>query len=52
MWPLLLYPQHFIFVVICKFAQYAQVLDNTMLERLAKDKHFSLLGPFIIYEEN
>jgi hypothetical protein len=23
-----------------------------MLERLARDKHSSLLGPFIIYEEN
>jgi hypothetical protein len=28
------------------------VLDYSRLERLASDKHSSLLGPFVSYEEN
>ncbi len=28
------------------------VLRLTWLELLAKDKHFSLFGPFVSYEEN
>jgi len=27
------------------------VLDYTRLDELARDKHFSLLGPFVIYKE-
>jgi len=27
-------------------------LYYTRLERLARDKHYSLLGPFVSYEEN
>jgi hypothetical protein len=33
-------------------AQYAGVLHYTILERLARDKHSSLLGPFVSMEEN
>jgi hypothetical protein len=28
------------------------VLHNSNLERVARDKHSSLLGPFVSYEEN
>ncbi len=31
---------------------YVRVLHYTRLERLASDKHSSILGPFMSYEEN
>jgi hypothetical protein len=40
------YSQHLIFFLTEAWAQYSR------LERLAKDKHSSLLGPFVSYEEN
>ncbi len=46
------YSQHFIFFVTCEWVQQARVLQYTRLERLARDKHSSLLGPFVSYEEN
>ncbi len=33
-------------------AQEVGVLHYTILERLAKEKHSNLLGPFILYKEN
>jgi hypothetical protein len=32
--------------------KYARVLHYNRLERLARYKHFSLLDPFVNYEEN
>jgi hypothetical protein len=40
------------FFIINKLAQYARVLHYIALEKLAYDKHFGLLGPFVSYEEN
>ncbi len=42
-----LYSQHFIFLVTYKWAQYARVLHYIKLERVAMDKHSSLLDPFV-----
>jgi hypothetical protein len=47
-----LYSQHFIFVITYELAQYGTVLIYTSRERLARDKHSSLLDPFVSYEEN
>ncbi len=47
-----LYSQHFIFSVSYKCAHSAIMLHYTRLKRLVRDKHSSLLGPFITYEEN
>jgi hypothetical protein len=44
--------QHFIFFVTYKWAQKARMLRYPLLERLAWDKHFSLLYPILSYEEN
>ncbi len=44
--------QHFIFFLIYEWAQYARVLHHTRLERLASEKHSSLLCPLLSYEEN
>jgi hypothetical protein len=41
-----------IFFVTYHWTQQARVLHYTRLERLARDKHSSLLGPFVSYEEN
>jgi hypothetical protein len=38
--------------VTYEWAQKARVLQYTRLERLARDKHSILLGPFIGYIEN
>jgi hypothetical protein len=46
------YSQHVIFSASNKWAQLAIVLHYTWLKRLARDKHSSLLGPFVIYKEN
>jgi hypothetical protein len=46
------FSQRFIFFITYEWYQYARVLNYTKLERLASDKHFSLLGPFISYKEN
>ncbi len=46
------YSQQFIFFITFKWAQKARVLQYTMLERLFKEKHSSLLSPFMSYEEN
>jgi len=35
-----------------KWAQQAIVIHYNRLERLATDKHSSLLDPFVIWEEN
>jgi hypothetical protein len=45
-----LYTQHFILVVAYEWAQYARVLHYTRRAGLAKDKHSSLLGPFVSYD--
>ncbi len=37
--------------VTSKWAQKARMLDYTSVERLVRDKHSSLLGPFTSYEE-
>ncbi len=47
-----LYSQNLIFSVCCEWAQYIWVLYQNKLERLARDKHTSLLGSFLSYEEN
>ncbi len=41
------YSQHFTSFVNYEWAQEARVLNYTWLERLSRDKHSSLLGPFI-----
>ncbi len=46
------YSQHLIFFITYECAQLARVLDYATSERLANDKHSSLLGPFVNYEEN
>ncbi len=46
------YSQHFIFFITCHWTKLARVLHYTRLERLAWDKHSSLLGPLVSYEEN
>ncbi len=46
------YSQHFIFFPTFKWAQKARVLHNTKLQFLSRDKHSSLLGPFVSDEEN
>jgi hypothetical protein len=43
---------HFIFFKIYEWAQYAREFNDTKVERLVKDKHPSLLGPLISFEEN
>jgi hypothetical protein len=35
-----------------KYSPKARVLLYTRLERLARDKHYSLFGPFVSYKEN
>ncbi len=44
--------QHFIFFITYERSQYVSALYYTRLEMFAGDKHSSLLGPFISYEEN
>jgi hypothetical protein len=46
------YLQQFIFFVTYKLAKFGRVLNYTVKERLAKDKHTNLLGPFVSYKEN
>jgi hypothetical protein len=46
------YSQHFIFLVANKSAQWARFLHYTRLERLARDKHSSIVGWLVCYEEN
>jgi hypothetical protein len=46
------YSKHLIFFVTYEWGQLARVLRNTRLERLAMDRHSSLLSPFISYKEN
>jgi len=46
------YPQHVIFFVASKRAHQARVLNCAKLERIARDKHSSLLGQFLGYREN
>jgi hypothetical protein len=41
------YSQHFIFFTAYEWALKARVLHYNRLERIAKDKHSSLFGPFI-----
>jgi hypothetical protein len=43
--------QHFIFFVSYEWAQEESVLYYTKLERVARDKHSSLLGQFVSCEE-
>ncbi len=45
------YSRHFIFFVTYGWAQQARALYYSRLERLAKDKHSSLLGSFVSYNE-
>jgi hypothetical protein len=51
-WPLSLNLKHFIFLVTDKWVWQAGVLHFTRIERLAKDNHDSLMGPFVSYKEN
>ncbi len=46
------YAQHFIFFITYEWAQLANVLHYTILERLAIDKQSNLYGQFVSYEEN
>ncbi len=46
------YSQHFIFFVTFEWAQSDRVLHGIWLWKLACDKHSSLLGKFVSYEEN
>ncbi len=50
-WPLSLNLKHFIFLVTDKLVWQDGVLDYTRMERLAKDKRYSLLDPFVSYKE-
>jgi len=45
-----MYSRHLILFLTYEWAQYARVLHYTRLEKLAEDKHYSLLGPFMSYE--
>jgi hypothetical protein len=45
------YSQHFVFFVTYEWTWEARVLQNTTLERLAREKHSSLFRPFVIYEK-
>jgi hypothetical protein len=45
------YSKHFIFFVANDWAQRARVLSNTRVESFAREKHVSLLIPFVIYIE-
>jgi hypothetical protein len=47
-----LFSQHSIFFLTYELAKYARVLNYTELERLTRDKHTSLLGPFLSYKDN
>ncbi len=47
-----IYSQDFIFFETYEWAQLSSVLHYTRLEKLARNKHSSLLGSFINYEEN
>ncbi len=44
--------QKYIFSKLTKWAKLVRALNYTYLARLAKEKHSSLVGPFISYEEN
>jgi hypothetical protein len=44
------YSQQFIFIVTCKWAEQARLFHHTNQEWLARDKHSSLLSPFISYD--
>jgi hypothetical protein len=50
--PLGLYSLLYIFFKSYEWTQQAKVSHYTRLEMLERNKHASLLGPFIIYEEN
>jgi hypothetical protein len=45
------YSQHFVFFVTYEWTWQARVLQKTTLERLAREKHSSLLEPFVSYEK-
>jgi hypothetical protein len=47
---LLSYSQHFIFFVTYDWDHLARELHYTKLKRIARDKHFSLLNPFLAYK--
>ncbi len=51
-WALVLYSQHFIFIVTYECAQMIRTLHNTRLDRLERDKHSNLFGPFESYKDN
>ncbi len=46
------YSQHFFFFVTYELGQWARVFHYIRLEMLARNKHSSLLGQFVSYEEN
>ncbi len=46
------YSQHVFFFVTYKWPQEARVLQYTSLEMRAMDKHYSLLDPFVSYEND
>jgi hypothetical protein len=47
-----LYSQHFIFFETYERAQKANALHYTHIQRFARDKYSSLLGPWESYKEN
>jgi hypothetical protein len=47
-----LFLQHSIFFATYECTEYARLLHYTRLLRLVEEKHYSLLGPFISWEEN
>ncbi len=46
------YSQHIVFFLIYDWPQKARALHNTRPKRLIGDKHFSLFGAFVRYENN
>jgi hypothetical protein len=46
------HPRVHIFLVTFEWAQEARMLQYTRFKRWAKDKHSSLLGPIVSYEED
>jgi hypothetical protein len=45
------YSQYFIFSMAYEWAQQDRVLQYSRQESLAREKHTSFLGPFLIFEE-
>jgi hypothetical protein len=46
------YSQHLIFFVMYEWGVYAGVFHYTRLKKLAREKYYSFLGPFVSFKEN